>query len=66
MNENPQLPPEGGETPAPKPEGRRYWIDEDGNVHGVILTMKVDHFVEFIDRAIDLTPGAKDSDKPTT
>lgn len=64
MNENAQ--PAGNPTPDPKPEDaeRRYWIDADGNVHGVVLTLRVDHFVEFTDRAIDLTPGPQTPDKP--
>ena len=66
MNEKPQQPSEEGTTPTPKPEERRYWIDEDGNVHGVVLTMEVDHVYEFTDQAIDLTPKTNDSDKPTT
>jgi uncharacterized protein YndB with AHSA1/START domain len=67
MNEKSQKPSEEGTKPDSQPEGteRRYWIDEDGNVHGVVLSMEVDHFVEFTDQAIDLTPGTKDSDKPT-
>jgi len=66
MNENSQKP-EGEGRPTSKPEDteRRYWIDEDGNVHGIVLTMQVDHFVEFTDQAIDLTPKPKDSDKPS-
>lgn len=65
MSEHPQQPPEGEEKPKPDGNGRRYWIDEDGNVHGVVLSMEVDHFIEFHDKAIDLRPGSKDSDKPT-
>lgn len=65
MNENTQ--PAGSPAPDPKPDGaeRRHWIDEDGNVHGVVLTLRVDHFVEFTDQAIGLTPGPQTPDKPT-
>ncbi len=63
MNENTHP----ADSPEPKPESnaRRYWIDDDGNVHGVVITMRVDHFVEFTDQAIDLTPGAQTPDTPT-
>jgi hypothetical protein len=61
MNENPNKPADGSETPNSVGNGRRYWIDEDGNVHGVVLSMEVDHFIEFTDKAIDLTSGAQDS-----
>jgi hypothetical protein len=60
-------PPE----PQPTPEGgaRRYRIDEDGNVRGVVLTVKVDHLIEFMDKAIPLTPGTtkpRDTNEPTS
>jgi hypothetical protein len=60
MSENTQ--PTGDQNPQPE---RRYWIDEDGNVHGIVLTTRVDHFTEFTDQAIDLTPGAPKPDAPT-
>ena len=64
MNEHTQ--PNGDTPPDPRSENtsRRYWIDSDGNVHGIVLTTRVDHFVEFTDRAIDLTPGAPKPDEP--
>lgn len=64
MTENPR--PEDGDTNQPQgSDGRRYWIDADGNVHGVVMTIEVDHFVEFTDQAIDLTTRPRDPDKPT-
>jgi hypothetical protein len=52
------------DTPSPAPEptrepaGRRYTIDEDGNVHGVVLTVQVDYLVEFTSQAIPLRAGS--------
>jgi hypothetical protein len=61
MNEQPIPPNE--DTPPAQEGARRYWIDEDGNVHGVVLTVEVGHVFEFNDKAVDLTPKGNDSDK---
>lgn len=37
--------PAGGDPAAPADNGRRYWIDDDGNVKGVVFTDVVDYFV---------------------
>jgi hypothetical protein len=55
---NPPGDPTPPENPTPKP---RFEVDADGNIRGVWLTMQVDHFVEFTDRAIPLMPRP---DKP--
>jgi hypothetical protein len=64
MNENPAQP-YGNDSTGPENAKRQYWIDADGNVHGVVITMEVDHFFEFTDQAVDLTPRAKDSEPPS-
>jgi hypothetical protein len=54
MAEN-QKPPSDETQPGPNGEARRYWIDDDGNVHGIVMTMEVDHLFEFACKAIPLT-----------
>jgi hypothetical protein len=66
MADNPGPTPDDG-APSPPPNGdggRRYWIDEDGNVHGVVLTMEVARFTEFTDTAIVYPEGLKTPEKP--
>lgn len=43
-------------TTTPPPAGRRYTIDDDGNVHGVVLTTQVDYLVEITCRAVSSPP----------
>jgi hypothetical protein len=68
MSEKPRELSGDGKSPSPQNggNGRRYWIDEDGNVHGVVLSMVVDHFIEFTDKAVDLTPKERDSGQSST
>jgi hypothetical protein len=66
MNNNPKSPHGDAQPPESNGNGRRYWIDEDGNVHGVVLTERVDHLFEFTDDAIDLNAGPKGYDKPNS
>lgn len=56
--------PTGGEPSPPTPPDRPYWIDDDGNVHGVVMTMDVDHVFEFNDQAVDLTGKRASPDQP--
>ena len=64
MTDNPTPDPNRRETDPAADPGPRYWIDDDGNVHGVVLTMRVDHFVEFTDQAIIYPQDLKEPDKP--
>lgn len=55
---------------SPTPEnptlGRNagFYLDAQGNVTGIFFTVQVDHFVEYTDEAINLTPGAGEPEKP--
>jgi hypothetical protein len=54
-------PPADGSGENPP---RRYWIDDDGNVHGIVLTVEVDpkNVFEFTGKAINYPPGTRRED----
>lgn len=56
MNEQPNP------TPPDQPaagQNAGFDVDADGNITGIWFTMKVDHFVEYVDEAIIISPELK-------
>ena len=54
------IPDPAKATPFERP--RRYWIDDDGNVHGVVLTVDAAHFTEIKVQAINYPLGTRRED----
>jgi hypothetical protein len=60
--------PQDGTTPTPPdgtPPKHGFEVDADGNVLGVWFSMRVDHFVEFTDKAIIDHEALKKLTKPS-